>query len=173
MRPGMNSASMTKRVLADRLREARKRSGLTQGQVSKMLKLHRPTITEIEAGNRRVSAEELTQFAKIYGVSIEWLSDLEAENLELHKDQVEFVIQAVKKFTPDDMHKLINVMTAKLGSRSVELSRPTVNVRWTEELNARRCELIDQKLQQGLSNDEAVELESLQQSMRRHVNQVA
>ena len=54
---------------ATRLREARKVAGLSQGQVAKLLAMHRPTISEIEAGNRRVSAEELTKFAETYDVT--------------------------------------------------------------------------------------------------------
>ena len=44
---------------------------------------------------------------------------------------------------------------------------------WTEEKNVRRCHLIDKKVQGLLSDDEADELERLQQAMRHHVNQVA
>jgi transcriptional regulator with XRE-family HTH domain len=56
-----------------RLRQAREAAGLSQGQVAKKMDFHRPTITEIEAGRRRVSAEELSIFADIYGVSVNWL----------------------------------------------------------------------------------------------------
>ena len=59
--------------IADRLREAREASGLSQGQVAKKLELHRPTISEIEAGRRKVTAEEAEKFALIYGVSVEWI----------------------------------------------------------------------------------------------------
>jgi hypothetical protein len=44
---------------------------------------------------------------------------------------------------------------------------------WTEELNARRCALIDRKIQGSITEEEADELESLQQALRRHVNRVA
>ena len=47
--------------IAERLKEARKLAGLSQGHVAKMLGLHRPSVTEIEAGNRRVSADELAK----------------------------------------------------------------------------------------------------------------
>ena len=56
-----------------RLREAREASGLSQGQVAKKLDMHRPTISEIEAGRRKVSAQELEQFSQTYGVSVEWI----------------------------------------------------------------------------------------------------
>jgi DNA-binding XRE family transcriptional regulator len=56
----MNDTEAAKRALiARRLKEARKLAGLSQGQVAKMLGLHRPSVSEMEAGNRRVSADEL------------------------------------------------------------------------------------------------------------------
>ena len=57
-------------TLAKRLRIARKQAGLSQGQVAQMLNLHRPTISEMEAGRRKVSAEELNQLSQIYDVDI-------------------------------------------------------------------------------------------------------
>lgn len=44
---------------------------------------------------------------------------------------------------------------------------------WTEDMNARRCALIDRKIQGIISEEEADELESLQQALRRYVNRVA
>ena len=45
--------------IAGRLRLARETAGLSQGQAAKRLGLHRPTVSEIEAGRRRVTAEEV------------------------------------------------------------------------------------------------------------------
>lgn len=59
--------------LAVRLRLAREQAGLSQGQVAKLLGVHRPTISEIEAGRRRVQAQELARFADLYRVSLAWL----------------------------------------------------------------------------------------------------
>ena len=52
-------------AIASRLRLARERAGLSQGQVAKLVAMHRPSVSEIEAGRRSVTAEELTKFAKI------------------------------------------------------------------------------------------------------------
>lgn len=59
--------------VAERLREARIASGLSQAQVAKKLGMHRPTISEIEAGRRKVSAQELELLTKLYNVSMEWI----------------------------------------------------------------------------------------------------
>jgi transcriptional regulator with XRE-family HTH domain len=60
--------------VAERLRIAREQAGLSQGQVARILGLHRPTISEIEAGRRRVTAEETATFARLYEVSVAWLT---------------------------------------------------------------------------------------------------
>lgn len=59
--------------IGERLRQAREAAGLSQGQVAKILKMHRPTVTEIENERRKVTAGELRQFAHLYKVSVEWL----------------------------------------------------------------------------------------------------
>lgn len=64
-----------KKEIASRLRWAREQAGLSQGQVAQRMSVHRPTISQIEAGERNVRIEELDQFAEIYGVNREWLAD--------------------------------------------------------------------------------------------------
>ena len=55
-----------RRRLGDRLREARKYLGLKQEEVAVYLKIHRTALTDIENGQRRVEAIELTRLAKLY-----------------------------------------------------------------------------------------------------------
>jgi len=66
---------MSKEQIASRVRSARELAGLSQGQVAKKLGMHRPTITEIEAGRRNIKSHELSALAKLYGVEISWLAD--------------------------------------------------------------------------------------------------
>lgn len=60
--------------LGERLRQAREPAGLSQAQVAKLMGLPRPAITEMEGETRKVSAGELKQLAKLYKVSLEWLT---------------------------------------------------------------------------------------------------
>ncbi len=55
-----------RRRLGDRLREARKYLGLKQEEVATYLKIQRTALTDIENGQRRVEAIELTRLAKLY-----------------------------------------------------------------------------------------------------------
>ncbi|HTV26260.1 MAG TPA: helix-turn-helix transcriptional regulator [Xanthobacteraceae bacterium] len=56
----------TRRQLGDRLREARKYLGLKQEEVATYLKIPRTALTDIENGERRVEAIELSRLAKLY-----------------------------------------------------------------------------------------------------------
>jgi Zn-dependent peptidase ImmA (M78 family)/transcriptional regulator with XRE-family HTH domain len=56
----------TREQLAARLKDARRHLGLTQAQVAERLGMHRPTVSEIEAGRRAVTSEELYRFSRIY-----------------------------------------------------------------------------------------------------------
>lgn len=57
----------------ERLKQIRKRLKLSQEFVAKQLKMNRTTVVAIEAGTRKVTSEELVEFAKLYGVSTDVL----------------------------------------------------------------------------------------------------
>lgn len=99
-------------IVATRLREARKMAGLSQGQVAKMLNWHRPTISEIEAGNRRVSAEELSRFAEIYDVTVSWLLAESAEQLETDDPRLQLAARELSKLKPDDLDRLMRLLAS-------------------------------------------------------------
>lgn len=102
--------------VANRLRLARKQAGLSQGQVARLLKMHRPTISEIEAGRRRVSADELTLFAHTYEVSISWLAGSEPDTNELD-DRVQLAARELAKLKPEDLSKVLNLLATMMGPR--------------------------------------------------------
>lgn len=95
-----------------RLRLAREQAGLSQGQVAKMLNLKRPSISEAEAGRRKVSTEELVEFARIYGVSISWLAGTEAEGESAGQIRVELAARELAKLKPDDLDRLLELLSA-------------------------------------------------------------
>src|SRR5256885_1660669 len=102
----MSDPSEKKKIIASRLKEARKMAGLTQGQVAKRMNLHRPTVSEIEAGNRSVSAAELTAFAELYAVSFAWLAGEGAEKLDPHDDRLQLAFRELQKLKQEDLDKL-------------------------------------------------------------------
>ena len=109
----MNDTEVGRRALiAERLKEARKMAGVSQGYVAKILGLHRPSISEIEAGNRRVSAHELARLAEIYDVGIAWLVGEAPEVLDAQDPRLELAARELTKLKPDDLDRLLRLLAA-------------------------------------------------------------
>ena len=105
-------------AIATRLREARKVAGLSQGQVARLLAMHRPTVSEIEAGNRRVSAEELTKFAETYDVTVSWLLGESSEQLETDDPRLQLAARELSKLKPDDLERLLRLLASMRNSNT-------------------------------------------------------
>lgn len=87
-------------------------AGLSQGQVAKLLDMHRPTISEIEAGNRRVTAEELTRFAELYDVTVSWLLAETADQLTTDDPRLQLAARELSKLKPDDLDRLLRLLAS-------------------------------------------------------------
>lgn len=55
---------------AKKLREARMKAEVTQDEAAALMKITRRAFSEMEAGKRSVSADELAQFSRIYEVDV-------------------------------------------------------------------------------------------------------
>lgn len=106
----MHNSDAKRMAIAVRLRTAREQAGLTQAQVAKLLNLHRPAISEIEAGRRSVSAEELATLAETYGVSVDWLIGAESPNPE--RDRLELAARELSKLKKEDLDRLLQLLTS-------------------------------------------------------------
>lgn len=71
--------------LGKRLKNLREKTRFTQEEVAKMLGVQRLVITNIENGSRKITAEELYMFSKIYGLSMEELYTGEDKEKEIAK----------------------------------------------------------------------------------------
>lgn len=100
------------RQIGERLREARKLAGLSQGQVAKILDLHRPSVSEMEAGNRRVSAVELARLSEIYDVSVSWLLGDTPDTLEANDPRLQLAARELSKLKPEDLERLLKLLAA-------------------------------------------------------------
>ena|SRR5579863_5286636 len=97
--------------IGSRIRMAREMAGLSQGQVAKLMGLHRPSITEMEAGNRRVSTEELEQLAVHFDVSTSWLLG-EDESEKPDQAKLQLAARELEKLKPEDLDRLMKVLAA-------------------------------------------------------------
>lgn len=95
--------------IAERLKEARIMSGLSQENAAKILSMQRPAISEIESGRRKVSAEEIIQFSKLYKVSTSWLL-LKEENDSEMDEQTRVAARELSKMSETDRKKLLEIL---------------------------------------------------------------
>lgn len=90
-----------------RIHEAREYIGLTQEDVAKLMGVSRVIITNIEAGTRKVSAEELSKFSKIYGWTMEEL--MEGEKTE----KVPMFARTFNELSEEDKNEILNLIKFK------------------------------------------------------------
>ena len=87
---------------------AREMAGLSQGQVARQLGWHRPTVSEIEAGRRRVQAEELTVLAELYSVRVPWI--VGEDNDESVNDRATLTARELGKLNDEDLERLLQLI---------------------------------------------------------------
>lgn len=90
----------------ERLRAAREHAGLSQGQIAKLMGYHRPTISEIEAGRRRVSTQEVSAFARYYGVTTDWLLNDSATR----DPMIELAARELSKLKKSDLDRFLRIL---------------------------------------------------------------
>ncbi len=95
-----------------RIKEARKIAGLSQDQLAKMMKLHRPAITEIEAGYRRVSADELRRLAGFLEVSVAWIVGESPDEMDAEDPRVQLAARHLRKLKPEEIKRLLRLFAA-------------------------------------------------------------
>ncbi|MEW6030341.1 MAG: helix-turn-helix domain-containing protein [Chloroflexota bacterium] len=60
------------KAVLERLRQARKEKGLTQIEVADALGKHQSFVAKCESGERRIDIVELSEFASLYGKTMDF-----------------------------------------------------------------------------------------------------
>ena len=102
--------------LGTRLKKAREYLGLTQEDVAKLMGVSRVIITNIEAGIRKVSAEELSKFSKIYGWTMEELLEGEKE------EKMPMFAYTYIYLSKEDQDEIINLIKFKKMYKDKKIS---------------------------------------------------
>jgi transcriptional regulator with XRE-family HTH domain len=82
-----------------------------------MLDMHRPTITEMEAGRRRVSADEMIRLADIYGVSLDWISGKLPARTEKTDKSIAMVARDLDKLSKSDLERVLSFIASVRESK--------------------------------------------------------
>jgi len=104
--------------IAARLRRAREAAGLSQGQVARKLGLHRPAVSEIEAGRRRVTVEEVAALAEMYGVSSEWITVGRVAGSDAADERLALAARQLSKMSDADLDRLLGLLKMLRHPRS-------------------------------------------------------
>ncbi len=108
----MSSTTDIREIIASRISIARKRAGLSQAQVATELNIPRPSVSEMEAGRRRVSAEELVSFADLYQVDLDWLAGRGVSESNKMRDTLQLAARDVANLKSEDLEKVIDLLTS-------------------------------------------------------------
>ena len=103
--PRQDDDETERRRLGERLREARKYLGLKQEEVAAYLKIPRTGLTDIENGQRRVEAIELTRLARLYRQSVGYFTGEDQASADLPAD-VAHLARRVADLPEDDRAEL-------------------------------------------------------------------
>ncbi len=95
-----------------RLKEARKLAGLSQAQAASVLGIHRPSVSEIESGNRRISAEELSELCETYDVAPDWILGRSPEALDVNDPKLQLAARELSKLKSDDLQRLLRLIAS-------------------------------------------------------------
>ena len=87
--------------ISQRIKALRTSTGISQQRLADMLGVSRPTITQVESGERKVSSDELIKLSEIFNVSVEQLICL--------KDEPEVILQDKKPGKRVESRMRINV----------------------------------------------------------------
>lgn len=106
----MADVQHTQEGIAQRLRWAREQAGLSQGQAARALGLHRPTISQIESGERRVRADEIKHFAELYDVREAWLLSGESVLPGQSDPRIELIARELSKLKRRDLDAILRLV---------------------------------------------------------------
>ena len=74
--------------IGQRIKELRRKTGISQQKLADTLGVSRPTITQIESGERKVSSDELVKLSEIFDCTLEYLLGLKGEpEVILHEQE--------------------------------------------------------------------------------------
>ncbi len=100
-----DDGDVDRKVLGERLKEAREYLGFSQDQVATYLGIPRPAISLMETGQRKVEVLELKKLAALYKKSIAYFTGEEEAEISFGSD-VKHLARKVSELSPDDREEL-------------------------------------------------------------------
>ena len=106
---------ITKQKLAKRIKKFREDLNLSQEELASKLELPRPSISQLESGQRDISSFELAKLAKIFEISID---DLLSSDLEDKKCKASRKEPRIPKFNKDKFKQILLYILDRCGAKA-------------------------------------------------------
>ncbi len=103
---------ITKHKLAEKIKKLREDRDLSQEELASRLGVPRPSISQIESGQRDISSIELAKLSKIFDISVDELLSEEKEHREVKRQS------KMPKFNKDKFKQVLLYILEKCGARA-------------------------------------------------------
>lgn len=135
-----NDDSVAVKQLGDKLKKLREYLGMSQQYVAECTGVPRSAVSDIERGQRKVDALELTKFARLYQQPVSWLLD-EDERASPDAHALSLLTRKYGRLTAHDLAQLEDFASFLAARRAAALEQDTPpeerSLRWTGGLQTR------------------------------------
>ena len=101
-----DASTVDRRAMGERLRAAREYLGFSQDEVARYLGIPRTALSNIETGQRRLEALELTKLATLYKRPVNYFTGGESSAEESFDPDVEHLARKAASLSQDDRAEL-------------------------------------------------------------------
>lgn len=110
------------KAIGQRIKKLREEKGITQQDLADMLKVLRPTVSQIESGDRKISVDELIKLSEIFNISVPYLMGLENQpEIVLHERRERMIKPQMRINVPaknlEKFKEVLLYILGKVGSK--------------------------------------------------------
>lgn len=121
-RPTLDEDNLAVRRLGEKLKKLREYLGMSQQYVAECTGVPRTAVSDIERGQRKVDAVELTKFARLYQQPVSWLLD-EDEDASPGAHALSLLTRKYGRLTPHDLAQLEDFAAFLAARRAAALDQ--------------------------------------------------
>ena len=107
----------------EKIKKLRQEKGWSQTQLANKLGVHSQHISRYERGNSNPSADTLSKFAEVFGVSVDYLLNEEADNINAYRikdKQLQKYFEEVDQLNEEDKSLIKGVIDSVLVRNKVK-----------------------------------------------------
>lgn len=114
---------LNKTEFADRLKELRKRKGISQGELAELIEVHFTQVSRYERGETKPNAEAMTRLAKALDTTVDFLmngtADDVAKDAGLEKELISR-FKEVQDLETEDKKTVLSLMDAYIAKTKIQ-----------------------------------------------------